>query len=387
MNNIKNIIRCIHLTSNSFSKLNNFNCTSSVNFESNNYKIILDNMKISFCADLDIIAKDVNISEIKKILVDFDKDFNDVENSKFQFDVKNSNKSFSFQLNINGGIINIYILCSKNYECIGYISVILHAINTFCHMFTYNYNGLQIYISLDNNLRNADLNHNKDYENIFKNLKKNSGAFNVSGVTNKYNKLIILTKQQEIIKLLYHEMIHFIGLDHELLKITQNHDWNIVNPKLNLSEAYTEFLSILLNCAYETLHIYHKCNINMYDLYKNLLQIETEYSLYLTQKIFFFYGYNKKNIHEFFYKNTNNKLAEYNPILIWEYIILRSKLLLNLDNFHWNNLSDLRVNRDNLIDTINFMKIDKDFVKKLKFNCTFDNSFSYNLIDIDWNYI
>nr|AEX63034.1 hypothetical protein mv_L832 [Moumouvirus Monve] len=125
----------------------------------------------------------------------------------------------------------------------------------------------------------------------------------------------------------------------------------------------------------------------MYDLYKNLLQIETEYSLYLTQKIFFFYGYNKKNIHEFFYKNTNNKLAEYNPILIWEYIILRSKLLLNLDNFHWNNLSDLRVNRDNLIDTINFMKIDKDFVKKLKFNCTFDNSFSYNLIDIDWNYI
>nr|AEX63036.1 hypothetical protein mv_L834 [Moumouvirus Monve] len=172
MNNIKNIIRCIHLTSNSFSKLNNFNCTSSVNFESNNYKIILDNMKISFCADLDIIAKDVNISEIKKILVDFDKDFNDVENSKFQFDVKNSNKSFSFQLNINGGIINIYILCSKNYECIGYISVILHAINTFCHMFTYNYNGLQIYISLDNNLRNADLNHNKDYENIFKNLKK-----------------------------------------------------------------------------------------------------------------------------------------------------------------------------------------------------------------------
>nr|AEX63035.1 hypothetical protein mv_L833 [Moumouvirus Monve] len=36
-------------------------------------------------------------------------------------------------------------------------------------------------------------------------------------------------------------MIHFIGLDHELLKITQNHDWNIVNPKLNLSEAYTEF--------------------------------------------------------------------------------------------------------------------------------------------------
>ncbi|AGF85514.1 hypothetical protein QJ854_gp268 [Moumouvirus goulette] len=387
MNNIINISKCISLTPDSLSKFNNFNCINTINFKSDNYKIIIDAMKISFCENLNVVTKNINILDVKKILMNFDKDFNNVQNSKFQSDIINSNQVFSFQLNVNESKINIYVLCSTDFEYIGYISVILHAINTFCHMFTYNYNGLEIYISLDNNLRDAYLNHDEDYENIFKNLKKTSQAFNVSGITNRYKKLIILTKRQEIIKLLYHEMIHFIGLDHEFLKVNQKHEWNIINPKLNLSEAYTEFISILLNCAYQTLHIYHKCNTDPYQLYKNLLEIETKYSIYLTRKILFFYGYKKKNINEFFDKGISSKSPVYNPILIWEYIILRSKLLLNFDKFQWKDLSDLNVNRHNLIKIIDFMKIDNEFIQKLKFDCFFDNSFSYNLIDLDWNYV
>ncbi|QGR53781.1 hypothetical protein [Moumouvirus maliensis] len=385
--NIIDISKCASFTSNSLSKLNNFTCTNSINFKSNNPKIIIDSMKTAFCANLDVKPMDNNIYDVKKMLIDFDQDFNDVQNSKFQTDVKNSDQIFSFQLKIGNKNIYIYVLCLKNYNCIGYISVILHAINTFCNMFTYNYDGLNIYISLDNNLRNADLYRNKNYENIFKNLKKNSQAFNVSGVTNRGKKLIILTKRQEIIKLLYHEMVHFIGLDHQLLGIIKNHDWNIINPKLNLSEAYTEFLSILLNCAYQTLQIYHKCDLDMYLLYIKLLELETEYSIILTQKILHFYGYNQKNIHQFFDKNKSDKLPVYNPILIWEYIIIRAKLLLNLDNFNWKQLSDLKVNHNNLTQIVNFMEIDENFIQNLKFDCVLDNSFSYNLIDIDWNYI
>jgi hypothetical protein len=91
-----------------------------------------------------------------------------------------------------------------------------------------------------------------------------SGAMNVSGVTQRSSKQIILTKSEEIIKLLYHEMVHYIGLE-QFLQTSTKYDFALTNKNLNLAEAYAELMAIILYCAYLTIHFLGIQKINMYD--------------------------------------------------------------------------------------------------------------------------
>ncbi|ANB50427.1 hypothetical protein [Powai lake megavirus] len=377
-------------------KIKNFNYNNSDNTISNMYcpLFLINEMILAFGKKINVTYFEANIDMVKNIFINFDYEINKISGSKFQNDVLNSDLVFSFILDVNGNKIIIHVLCDSKINNIGYISALLHAINTFCHMFPYNYDNLILYICLDQNNRNINgefNNINQNQQNltkIFRKLKLTSQAFNVSGVTYRSRKCIILTKNQEIIKLMFHEMIHYIGLDHELTKILAPHTWNIINPGLNLSEAYTEYLSVLLNSAYQSIHLSSVININVYQLYQEFILLETYYSLALSHKIIKFYGYDCNNMDKFFSKNDFSEKL-FCPILIWEYVIIRTKLLLNIDKFNWKSSQDLKITFVDISKIIKLTKINDSYIQKIKL-CNYlqkNPSFSYNLIDIDWNYI
>ena len=295
-------------------------------------KNLSENMLASFVKEINIEPiNPLNIDIFHDILIDFNRRLNCKETTKFENDVLKMNIVYSFSLSIPHGIIRIHFLTDykKNIGYTGYISSLLHALHTFCNLFTYDYNGLEIYVCMDDNVRNIELPNNYNgYHDIFNYLCKISAAFNVSGVTWRHEKKIILTKNEELIKLLYHEMIHFIGLDSELFNVKNYYDWSITKNMMNLYESYTEFISVILNSIYISIHLSYLKNMDMSKIYKKILYLELNYSLYLTANILKFYGYNFKTFKDFFSGRGEKKFC---PVLIWEYVIIRTQLFLNID--------------------------------------------------------
>lgn len=393
-----------------------------------NIKKLLDDTMTAFLTEIDLEPKQsININELKNIFIDFNQTFNSVKNSKFEKDVNAMNGLAEFHLKIGKDVIRIYFLVDDINKHINNIASILHALNTFCYLFPHNYHHLVIYICLDDNMRNIDFFKNQvnptsgnidfsknqvnpiggnidfpknqvnlnnaapknkvDYENIFDYLRKTSSGFNVSGVTYRSKQTIILTKSEEIIKLMYHEMVHYIGLDHELLNIKHNFNWAMSNSYLNLSEAYTEFLSILLYSAYETIHVFGLKKIDIYELYEKILFLETNYSIYLSCNILKFYGYDNVTVTNFF-EGIGEK--HFSPILVSEYIILRSQLFLNIDAV--SNLlgPTWMITQNNKNHVLELMKTDNNLINKLSLFMEKTQpikSVSYVIIDFDWNLV
>jgi hypothetical protein len=380
------------LTTNSKNKLLNL-YTNGIHTTNNNapnihLKNIMDNMRICFMKEISLEASDnININILQNLFIDFDKKLNNVDNSKFQNDVLNMTQSLTLNLFINNGNIQINFLFEKNGTGIGYISVVIHALNTFCNLFKHDYNGLVINVCLDDNIRTIDFPPSlKKYNDIFAYLHKKSGAFNSSGVTYCHQKTIFLTKKEEIIKLMYHELIHYVGLDRAIINTNNNYKWAINNPKLNLSEAYTEFISVILNATYQTLHFGGIYKINLYHFFIKILDAEYQYSLYLTVNILKFYGYNYETFRNFF-----NDIGEkkYCPIYIWEYVILRTQLFAHINEI-LDLLSDnLKITHKNKYAIMEYMKIDNHLINELSFfmKSTMDKNISYLLVDIDWNLV
>ncbi len=125
--------------------------------------------------------KSLNINQIKKIFIDFVNVINDCVNCKLINDINKMSNTYSFVLNIENQNITIHFISNNNNN---YISVILHAINTFCNLVKGNYDGLNIYVCLDSNERTIYVpKHITEWNEKINYLKKNSAAFTVSGVT------------------------------------------------------------------------------------------------------------------------------------------------------------------------------------------------------------
>lgn len=329
----------------------------------------------------------LNIAKIRQLFKDFDKNFNHVEDSNLTQELYDMECIYSIEMDIRGDKILLNIICHDKSDNI--IPAIVHAIHTFCYSFPYNYDGLEIYTCLDNNKRQF---HEilDSGGHTFQYLQKNSMAFTVSAVTKRMNKIIMTTKTEDVIKLLFHELVHYIGLDHELLTIQAgNYGFNIDRENLNLSEGYTEFMSILINSAYHAIHLSYILQKSAYDIFQYLLCVEIEYSVYLTANILRFYGYNQNNFINFFEKsNISGDIKMFSPIPIWEYIILRTQLLLNMSKLIKSIKNDWRINEKNRNAIVNLMKINKNFMDKLKiiFETTdMCNNISYTIVDFNWN--
>lgn len=329
-------------------------------------------------------ASPINLQQIKNVFIHFDETMNNVQHSKLAQDIQLMDLTYSIKLKLpNNNNIHLYFLLSSYDKNEGYISVILHALNTFCHYFNYNYDKLVIYICLDKNMRNITKYPQKEdnYEQIFQYLHKTSQAFNVGGITKKYNKTIILTRSEEIIKLMYHELIHYVGLDEPFSEIMLN------KPNTNYSEAYTEFVSILLNCAYHSIHLHGVTGHDLRQIYKKLLIGEINYSLFLTSNIIKFFGFNPNNYEQFFKIYRYKKFA---PIFVWEYIIYRTRLLLDINlilsltkNFKVITLNDRDIIIKIMCDDKYLITHLLPFMQQWHNN----NNISYTLVELDWNKI
>lgn len=348
---------------------------------------LLDKMKISLMNEIQIVSvKTLSVANLQKIFLDFDKSFNHVSNSTFQHNVRQMDGTISLDLIIYNESIRINFLFQNNDKPIGYMASILFAMHIFCHTFPYHYHGTTINICLDDNKR--DLNFptsiNK-YQDIYQYLRQKSVAFNVSGVTQRFYRTILLTKKEEIIKLLYHELVHLVGLDAILVNLPYSVGWAIEKNSLNLSEAYAEWISIILSSAYHSIHLSETLKMDIYQTFQNILSIETKYSIYLSATILHFLGYTANNFNNFF---NGIGPKHYMPIMIWEYIFLRTQMLLNLDNIVTILQTDWMVNNDNKKEIILFVKINNHFLDELylaMLNLASMDNISYTAIDLDWN--
>lgn len=290
------------------------------------------------------------------------------DGSMFEDSLVDMVKTKSFHMKVaGGGMIKLNFLLPRSYP-VGLLVSIMCAINTFTYVFPFSYNGLTLYICLDDHARTL-----------------NNGAFTVSGVT-KPDRMIILTKREEIIKLLFHEMVHYIGLDEKLKLVDRGNFGLTIKDKLNLSEVYAEFMAILLNAAYHAVHLSSLGVGDIYTIFSDLLQKDTQYSLYLSSNILKACGYNQNNYKQFF-ADTGRRVSC--RVRIWEYVILRTQLLLNM-NLLTDDISTYlpykegwRLDNDSITELMLPTTMIEELTYYMKLN--FSNNLSYSLIDFEWS--
>jgi hypothetical protein len=210
-----------------------------------------------------------------------------------------------------------------------------------------NYYELFIYLSNEIKL----INHDNKYINP-DNIN--------SGVTNKI--YICIFRKEEILKVLFHEIIHYLNLDifyhndhlkylYKDIKLKQN---TITNP----NEGYTEALTIILITIWR--YKYYKNEnenkICLKDFFNYSLKLELYWSFYQITKILkFFKCYNK---YEDLFDKNNCYFKQKTNVL--SYFILKSYLLFNTNFF----FKDIKINSFNInteiFDNINLL--DKDFI-------------------------
>lgn len=283
-------------------------------------------------------------------------------------------------IKVNELIINFYFLYDE--KDTAYITAILYASNTFFRMYKSENKNLDIYVCLDDHPRIIDCKL-KNNSCLNKTRKKSLGLI-VSGTTYPGLNEIFLSKKEEIIKLLFHELIHYVKLDEDCKNIKSK--WDTIKKQLNLAEAFTEYLSVILHSSYISLLLYgrllNQSNIahsgihrfkdrtTLKEIYLNIITREINYSIYLCCSILKIYGYNHNNYIDFF--KTQDRLND-QPIYLWEYIFLRTLILLNKTKH--NKVNDFINNDEILINAMN---------NKYYWN-VIDTSVSFLTCDVEWN--
>ena len=200
----------------------------------------------------------------------------------------------------------------------------------------------------------------------------------------KFNNNIVIYRNEELFKILIHELIHyynidqFIKEDNKVSNYLLNYIYNINTPKkeLKIYEACTETIATILNI------IFFSEKINMDNLINNLY-IEIVFSLIQNSKLFKYSNIeNSKDIYLKYKKPTKFKQNTF----VFEYHYLKSKLLLNFNNlikFINNNTKtdEYYINDDDILLNLTIPKINNtninDFVKLLDEKDNFDKNLNH----------
>lgn len=152
---------------------------------------------------------------------------------------------------------------------------------------------------------------------IFNRDQANSG----SCLRSSEGSIVHIWRKEEILKVLIHELIHALCIDeiHDSTDIIEHYKnkYQISSDKINTNEAYTEIWANIINCFW----ISQKVKKKPYDLFKTLIALEKEHSLFQSLKIFKLSKLNEEIID--INKDTN----------ILAYYIIRCELYNNLTNF------------------------------------------------------
>lgn len=200
-----------------------------------------------------------------------------------------------------------------------------------------NYYNLFIYLSDEIKLINYD-NEYINPDNIN------------SGLTNKV--YICIFRKEEIFKVLFHEIIHYLDLDiyfynNELRYLYKDIELN--NSITNPNEGYTEALTIILITIWK--YIYFENNFKINEYFNYSLNLELYWSFYQISKIIkFFKCY---DTYEDLFKNKKCIFKQKTNVL--SYFILKSYLLFNCNTYFKNikiNNFDKRIDLFNSIDLL-----------------------------------
>lgn len=199
-----------------------------------------------------------------------------------------------------------------------------------------------------------------------------------SGLTSwgNINKIIIF-REEEMNKLLIHELIHYCKLDFHNVDFPYLTNYNI-NPKTKiiLNESYTETLANIINCICSSYEYQERENRQLFELYLNY---ETKYSVYQCAKILLLYGF--QNYEEF---NTpyDGKSRFQQTTSVFSYFIVKCALLYNiysLDKFleiyvttHGIAIDNINIAKNEYailvndsLKNVNFSKIINDTIDKI----------------------
>jgi hypothetical protein len=191
-----------------------------------------------------------------------------------------------------------------------------------------------------------------------------------TAVTNNHD--IIIYRKQELLKSIFHELIHFYNLDFKTIPINVSNSFTKFlkdnhyideNNEYIFFESVTEVLTNLLN------NIFHSKNINEF---KQNYLLETTFSTFQTFKILKICGFNSWN--EFTkknkYKNQPKKFKQ--DSCVFSYYILKLYILLNLD-YYFQHILDKQ---------LKFINSSTSFEHLIElFKHSFNNVYLENLIN------
>lgn len=215
-----------------------------------------------------------------------------------------------------------------------------------------------------------------------KRLSKLTGENINSGYTTFYNdanntKTIIIYRDEELEKLVIHEMIHFFYLDFNKLSINLSKYLN-VTPSLEFipNESYTEFVTMLIHTSIIPIENEFKKGIERSQKGVSILNTNDIYTKGIDKKVMFYHSiellfneilfgyfqcakilfqYNIHQVSDFFkpYKNScSKKVFFWQVSCILSYFFIKVSLFSNLSNsinFFLTNQQHFKINTDSIV--------------------------------------
>lgn len=189
---------------------------------------------------------------------------------------------------------------------------------------------------------------------------------------------IYIWREEELFKVLIHEMIHFFKLDkHEIafkdyknvLMILGNNNYN-----LNINETYTELLALIINSIIYTII---KCKDNRKQNFIENYKYEVINSYNNVVKVLKYYDIN--NFNELYTKNNFNQETN-----VFSYIIIKFLLMFyveELNIFYKDKNNKIRINNKNINEYVNIIKKvlkNNKYIELINKNLNKENNFTKN---------
>ena len=155
---------------------------------------------------------------------------------------------------------------------------------------------------------------------------------------------------------------------------------------VNISEAYTEFVSIIMYCMFVSIHLKPVVKMDLLRLLNELLSAEIQYSVKLSANILKLYGYSFDTYPKFF--KTVDDSPKSSPICTWEYVFLRTVLFLGLDQF--SDIETFKLNNKTKDIALSILRNDTELIEQLKVymsDTQLPANIAYTSIELDWDTI
>lgn len=162
----------------------------------------------------------------------------------------------------------------------------------------------------------------------------NSGSTSFSNFYNpdpNYPNPILIWREEEMFKVLIHELLHSFLFDDKLRGINTDPIKKLFkvpkNMEIRLSEAYTETWAVFLN----SLIIASQYKKSWFK-FQEILRMEMLFSCFQIAKVLLFFGFS--DIHDFYKSKNNNKLKNFQQkTSVFSYCIIKGALLFSIDKF------------------------------------------------------